>query len=190
MINIHNRKGFTIVELLIVIAVIAILAAITIVSYGTVTQKANNASAASAAEQVQRKGEVYKSESTSLGVTGYYPVTLATMLSPTATSDKSYQVVGVTYDALASAPSSPNKVRYDLCGVKDIATAATSYGTVGTGIGNGSFGQWVTGAKIYTWDYQGASGAGAITTNPQTIGQTSGNYPGTAVAIACFAAGS
>ena len=37
-----NKKGFTIVELLIVIVVIAILAAITIVAYNGIQQRANN----------------------------------------------------------------------------------------------------------------------------------------------------
>lgn len=39
----HNRQGFTIVELLIVIVVIAILAAITVVAYNGIQTRANNA---------------------------------------------------------------------------------------------------------------------------------------------------
>jgi len=40
----HKNRGFTIVELLIVVVVIAILAAITIVSYNGITQRAKDAS--------------------------------------------------------------------------------------------------------------------------------------------------
>ena len=38
----NNRKGFTIVELVIVIAVIAILAAVLIPTFGNIIEKANN----------------------------------------------------------------------------------------------------------------------------------------------------
>jgi prepilin-type N-terminal cleavage/methylation domain-containing protein len=48
------RKGFTIVELLIVIVVIGILAAITIVSFNGVTTKANNTKIASDLNQFKK----------------------------------------------------------------------------------------------------------------------------------------
>ena len=50
-----NTRGFTIVELLIVIVVIAILAAITIVGYNGITQNANSSAAASSARQAAQK---------------------------------------------------------------------------------------------------------------------------------------
>ncbi len=46
----NNKKGFTIVELVIVIAVIAILSAVLIPTFGGITEKANN----SAAQQLAR----------------------------------------------------------------------------------------------------------------------------------------
>ena len=48
----NNKKGFTIVELVIVIAVIAILSTVLIPTFGGITAKANK----SAAEQMARNG--------------------------------------------------------------------------------------------------------------------------------------
>ncbi len=55
-----QRRGFTIVELLIVVVVIAILAAITIVAYNGITQQANEASMYSTLAQWRKKAELYK----------------------------------------------------------------------------------------------------------------------------------
>lgn len=64
------KKGFTIVELLIVIVVIGILAAITIVAYNGVTARANGASAKAAATTVIKKAEAYNAD----GPTSAYPL--------------------------------------------------------------------------------------------------------------------
>jgi prepilin-type N-terminal cleavage/methylation domain-containing protein len=57
-----SNRGFTIVELLIVVVVIAILAAITIVSYNGITSRANASSAASNVELVQKVAEAFNSD--------------------------------------------------------------------------------------------------------------------------------
>ncbi len=62
--TLKNEKGFTIVELLIVIVVIGILAAIVIVAYNGVTQSANTASAKGNAESVQKVAEAYNADET------------------------------------------------------------------------------------------------------------------------------
>ena len=55
----NNQKGFTIVELLIVIVVIAILAAITIVAFNGIQGRAKTSSAQSAAASLDKKIEAY-----------------------------------------------------------------------------------------------------------------------------------
>lgn len=71
-----KQKGFTIVELLIVIIVIAILAAITIVAYNGVQRRASSASIASSLAQWDKIMKLYQAE------TGAYPA-LTASLSPT-----------------------------------------------------------------------------------------------------------
>ena len=65
--KLKNEKGFTIVELLIVIVVIGILAAIVIVAYTGVTNRANQSSAKGNAESVQKVAEAYNADN------GSYP---------------------------------------------------------------------------------------------------------------------
>lgn len=72
-----NRRGFTIVELLIVIVVIAVLAAITIVAYNGISNRAKASSAQSAAAQATKKvmtyaidnSDQYPADLASIGVT-------------------------------------------------------------------------------------------------------------------------
>jgi len=63
----RTQKGFTIVELLIVIVVIGILAAIVIVAFNGVQQRARDAERTSEIKTIQKKLEVFKAEN------GYYP---------------------------------------------------------------------------------------------------------------------
>lgn len=58
-IKYNSRRGFTIVELLVVIIVIAILAAVTIVAYNGVSNRAKASSAQSAAETASKKVQTY-----------------------------------------------------------------------------------------------------------------------------------
>ena len=61
MISQIKQKGFTIVELLIVIVVIAILAALSYVGYTSITARANNSTAAASAKAVKDAAQVYAS---------------------------------------------------------------------------------------------------------------------------------
>ncbi len=54
-----KQKGFTIVELLIVIVVIAILAAISIVAYNGIQNRGKQSSAQSLASQIAKKAEIW-----------------------------------------------------------------------------------------------------------------------------------
>ncbi|HCH34560.1 TPA: hypothetical protein DEW05_03470 [Candidatus Saccharibacteria bacterium] len=68
-----TRKGFTIVELLIVIVVIGILAAITIVAFNGVQDRANASALESDFATLKKRLEVFKIDSPS----GTYPTTIA-----------------------------------------------------------------------------------------------------------------
>lgn len=65
-----RQKGFTIVELLIVIVVIGILAAITVVAYNGIQQKAKNTAIIQAASQTLRSIRSYISSTDSYPFTG------------------------------------------------------------------------------------------------------------------------
>ena len=82
MISQSKQKGFTIVELLIVIVVIGILAAISIVAYNGVTQKARDDQRISDARNIINAAASYQSEkgtwpATATDLTGYDTIKLS-----------------------------------------------------------------------------------------------------------------
>ena len=110
-----KSRGFTIVELLIVIVIIAILAAITIVAYNGITNRANTSSAASAANAVIKKAGAYNADDQ--GGNGSFPATFSVMTAATATS-KTFYLTGVTLatSLIAAKPGAPATVDYTVCG--------------------------------------------------------------------------
>jgi prepilin-type N-terminal cleavage/methylation domain-containing protein len=124
-------RGFTIVELLIVIIIIAILAAIVIVAYNGITNRAKTSKALSAAQAVQQKTEAYNAEK------GYYPYATNGSDLTGASSTLSYYLTGVTFAAadITAAPAAESTVYMKPCPVAT-ATATTS-----------------TGDSIKYWDY-------------------------------------
>jgi len=122
---IRKNRGFTIVELLVVIVVIGILASITIVSYTGVTAKANTVSAQAAANSAIKKLEAYNADVSG----GGYPATFSLLTG--ATADKVYAITGVTFAtaAITAAPTVTSTVAYHKCGTAGVAVAYWNYGT-------------------------------------------------------------
>lgn len=167
----YMKKGFTIVELLVVIVVIGILAAITIVSYTGITARANTAAAQSAGINAKSKAEIYYTE------IGNYPTTFATLTG--AASTTTYFLTGVSFvatanlQALASQPGTNSTLLFELCGVNATGPAAsTSYATVTD----------ITGVQIDYWKYDPTVGSQTL-----NIGETSGTH--NAFAISCWSSG-
>jgi len=149
----QSERGFTIVELLIVIVVIGILAAITIVSFNGVTARANKTSGQTAAASALKKAEAYNADPTT--PTSGYP-TLPSQLTSSTALAQPYGLSGVTFatTALAAAPTSaqgPSTLNFYKC-----STAAT-------------------GIQVAYWDYAPTTGNARLS-DFQTVGTCTGAY--------------
>lgn len=125
--NIKSNKGFTIVELLIVVVVIAILAAITIVSYNGITTKAKDSSAKAAASSIQKKAELYFAEH------GNYPATV----SQFAAAGKAYDLPSTAFTASNGVPTNSDE-------------KVAQWSPCGTASGSPS---GHTGARVVYWEF-------------------------------------
>lgn len=97
-------RGFTIVELLIVIVIIAVLAAITIVAYNGITNRAKDANNKTDATSIAKVAEAINADSGSYP-TGTTDATLTTSFNTASTTTKLPPGVAVKY--LATAGTAP-----------------------------------------------------------------------------------
>jgi len=140
----QQEKGFTIVELLIVVVVIAILAAITIVSYNGITNRANSSAAQSTAAALQKKIELFAAD----GPTGQYPKVTSDLTGAAASTTYAVPAAGsLKFTAqpgtAPDAATGKNTVQYQPCGTGGtVASAMTA----------------VNGAKIVWWDFTKSTG--------------------------------
>jgi prepilin-type N-terminal cleavage/methylation domain-containing protein len=111
------RKGFTIVELLIVIVVIAILAAISIVAYNGIQQRARDAERSQELSQLQKALEVYHADMGGYPKCGAVPATTGPNTPPalssgTATSCLTDELVPSYLNAIPVDPTNTGSFVY------------------------------------------------------------------------------
>lgn len=124
--TLKQQKGFTIVELLIVIVVIGILAAITIVAFNGIQNRAKSTKAQGVASEVQKKAEAYNADQ------GRYPLSESEFTGEIASLGANTNIEAAA--ASINVDNGQTTVAYVTCPAS--ATAST-----------------ITGARIHWYDY-------------------------------------
>jgi prepilin-type N-terminal cleavage/methylation domain-containing protein len=153
------KKGFTIVELLIVIVVIAILAAITIVSYNGIVLKAAEASMRSDLRNTASLLSVYQFDNT------IYPtgtILASNLKAESPNNTLSYAGTGTSYCLSISSTRSPLKLRTSSKNVIDEGACIVESPISGGGFHSLAV---ATNGQVYSWgtDSSGQLGNGAAT---------------------------
>jgi prepilin-type N-terminal cleavage/methylation domain-containing protein len=120
-----NKKGFTLVELIVVVAVLAVLATIAVPIVGNVVGRANSSTDASNIALYQSAIETYVATATSAtpsGGGGTYPVDAATAVTAISRFSSTATNAGGTLLNVA-----PNVGAATACFVYDISATATAH---------------------------------------------------------------
>ncbi len=125
--SVAKKRGFTIVELLIVVVVIAILAAISVVAYNGIQNRAYDTTVQNDLRQFAQQVELYNAEH------GTYPDTAALATLQIRPSRNAYRTIGNNYAYCMSS---------------------TQYGIVARSASGKSFYYNSTkGLQVYTWSW-------------------------------------
>jgi len=146
-----NQKGFTIVELLIVIVVIAILAAISIVAYTGIQNNARSSAAASAAASVRDTAEAYNASNSN------YPTSKAQFVSG---GDEALAKLPSDITFLAAASASAGQTAVQASGQTDPKAVVV--------IPHTNSSSTIVGFTVYYKDFSGSAAKSV------TVGTTSG----------------
>jgi type IV pilus assembly protein PilA len=146
-----NQRGFSLIELLIVVAIILIISAIAIPSYMRARMQANEASAVSSLRMINTAAITYASTYVDLG----FPATLADMggAVPCTVSSTSACLLD---DSIAQG----TKSGYALAWIGDGATPSVAYTITGTPVVVGGSGQRMFCTDQTAVIHYDASGAG------------------------------
>lgn len=139
-----KERGFTIVELLIVIVVIAILAAITIVAFSGIQQRSRDSARQADVSNLVKALVAYTSEGNNWPATG----------AAAATALNGYTTANVDSTVTAKLGTTPTSGAPNTYGYTSCPTGAT--------------GSAITGAKLTWWKEQAT--AGLQTVNAGTLG--------------------
>lgn len=162
-----QRRGFTIVELLIVVVVIAILAAITIVAYNGINNRAKASAASSAAQQAVKKVMAFATLNAD-----QYPTTLADAGVVNGSATYQYRVDNTTNPKTFCVTATTQNVSY-------FASSAQSAPAAGACPGHGADGSaTITNlASMPLASLSWTHGAGTGGTAARSI-QTDSRFPG------------
>lgn len=122
-----SERGFTIVELLIVVVIIGILAAIVVVAYNGITNRAHQSSAKAAAASVAKKLEALNAENGNYGTYNAPLGTLTTQLAAVQSASLTGSGITIAYTGI-SGTNGDNTVQVRLCGATAPAAGAKASG--------------------------------------------------------------
>ena len=117
-----HERGFTLIEVMIVVAIVAVLAAIAVPSYSEYIRRGHRADARAGLLQAQQWLERAST------ATGVYPTTLPTSLTWSSDATKRYTISfknGNTNAAytLTATPRNPGPQAGDKCGIYELSNA-------------------------------------------------------------------